>query len=108
MDNIINVTDEAFERVVLKAKGPVLVDFWASWCMPCRMQGEVLHEVAPEYEGKVIFAKVNVDENEKTAYAFRIASIPTLMIFVDGQMKEKTVGLTEKDELRSLLDKYLG
>lgn len=108
MEDVINVTDEAFEQAVLKSDKPVLVDFWATWCMPCRMQGEVLKEVEPLYAGKVRFAKVNVDENEKTAYAYRISSIPTLMVFVGGEFKEKLVGLTEKDELCSLLDKYVG
>ena len=107
-EKIINVLDDEFETEVLKADKPVLVDFWASWCMPCKMQGEVLHEVFPKLAGKVKVVKVNVDESEKIALAYNIVSIPTLMIFVNGELKEKTVGLTSSGELSEMLIRYIG
>ena len=109
MEELIkNVLDEEFESEVLNSDKPVLVDFWASWCMPCKMQGEVLHEIAPDIAGKVKICKINVDECEKTAIKYGIVSIPTLMIFVGGELKEKTVGLTSKSELSEMLIKYIG
>ena len=79
-EQIINVLDDEFETEVLKSDKPVLVDFWATWCMPCRMQGEVLHEILPDIAGKAKVVKVNVDECEKTAIKYGISSIPTLMV----------------------------
>lgn len=109
MEELIkNVIDEEFSEEVLQSDKPVLVDFWASWCMPCKMQGDVLRELAPDIAGKVKIVKVNVDESEKTALEYGITSIPTLMVFVDGELKEKTVGLTTKSELSEMLIKYIG
>lgn len=109
MEELIkNVIDEEFSQEVLQSDKPVLVDFWASWCMPCKMQGDVLRELAPDIAGKVKIVKVNVDESEKTALEYGITSIPTLMVFVDGELKEKTVGLTTKSELSEMLIKYIG
>ena len=108
MEELIkNIKDDEFETEVLKSDKPVLVDFWASWCMPCKMQGEVLHEFAPKVEGKIKIVKINIDENEKTAIAYGISSIPTLMVFASGELKEKTVGLTSKSELLEMTAKYL-
>lgn len=108
MEELIkNVIDEEFSEEVLQSDKPVLVDFWASWCMPCKMQGDVLRELAPDIAGKVKIVKVNVDESEKTALEYGITSIPTLMVFVDGELKEKTVGLTTKSELSEMLIKYI-
>lgn len=107
-EQILNVLDDEFETEVLKSDKPVLVDFWASWCMPCRMQGEVLHELLPNVSGKVKIVKVNVDENEKTAVKYGITSIPALMVFCGGELKEKTVGLTSAAELSEMLIKYIG
>ena len=108
MEELIkNITDNEFETEVLRSDKPVLVDFWASWCMPCKMQGDVLREFAPSVEGKVKIVKVNVDESEKVALSYGIVSIPTL-IFVGGELKEKTVGLTSSGELSEMLIKYLG
>lgn len=109
MEELIkNITDKEFETEVLRSDKPVLVDFWASWCMPCKMQGDVLREFAPSVEGKVKIVKVNVDESEKVALSYGIVSIPTLMVFVGGELKEKTVGLTSSGELSEMLIKYLG
>lgn len=109
MEELIkNITDNEFETEVLRSDKPVLVDFWASWCMPCKMQGDVLREFAPSVEGKVKIVKVNVDESEKVALSYGIVSIPTLMVFVGGELKEKTVGLTSSSELSEMLIKYLG
>ncbi len=109
MEELIkNINDGEFETEVLKSDKPVLVDFWASWCMPCKMQGDVLREFAPTVNGKVKIVKINVDESEKIALAYNIVSIPTLMIFVNGELKEKTVGLTTSGELSEMLIKYIG
>ena len=109
MEELIkNVIDEEFSEEVLQSDKPVLVDFWASWCMPCKMQGDILRELAPDIAGKVKIVKVNVDESEKTALKYGITSIPTLMVFVGGELKEKTVGLTTKSELSEMLIKYIG
>ena len=107
-EQIINVLDNEFETEVLKSDKPVLVDFWATWCMPCRMQGEVLHEILPDIAGKAKVVKVNVDECEKTAIKYGISSIPTLMVFVDGEIKEKSVGLSSSAEISEMLIKYIG
>lgn len=107
-EQIINVLDDEFETEVLKSDKPVLVDFWATWCMPCRMQGEVLHEILPDIAGKAKVVKVNVDECEKTAIKYGISSIPTLMVFVGGEIKGKSVGLSSSAEISEMLIKYIG
>ena len=108
MENIINVFDDEFEKEVIESELPVLVDFWASWCAPCRMQGEVLKEIAPDLAGKVKIVKVNVDESEKTAIRYGISAIPTLLIFKNGEVAEKSVGLSSRAELSEMLLKYIG
>ena len=107
-EQIINVLDDEFETEVLKSDKPVLVDFWATWCKPCRMQGEVLHEILPDIAGKAKVVKVNVDECEKTAIKYGISSIPTLMVFVGGELKQKTVGLSSSAEISEMLIEYIG
>ena len=107
-EKIINVLDDEFEAEVLKSDKPVLVDFWASRCMPCKMQSEVLHEVFPKLAGKVKVVKVNVDECEKTAIKYGISSIPTLMVFIGGELKQKTVGLSSSAEISEMLIEYIG
>ena len=86
------VTADNFDEVVLKSSTPVLVDFWAEWCGPCKMIGPVVEEIAGEYEGKAVIAKMDVDANSSTPMQFGIRSIPTLMIFKNGELKERLVG----------------
>lgn len=106
-EKIITVNDLDFKEVVLKSKKPVLVDFYAVWCSPCRMQAPILSELANELGDKIVVAKVNVDECEKIAISYGINSIPALFIFKDGQVVEKAVGLTSKEQLASMIIKYI-
>jgi thioredoxin 1 len=93
------VTDENFEAEVLKSDLPVLVDFWAEWCAPCKMIGPAVEELAKTYDGKMKFAKLDVDSNNRTAMQFGVMSIPTLIVFKDGQEKERIVGAVPKGQL---------
>ena len=93
------VSDSTFESEVLKAAGPVVVDFWAEWCGPCRMIAPALEEIAGSLDGKVKIVKLNVDENPQTAAKYGIQSIPTLMIFKDGQMASRQIGAAPKGKL---------
>lgn len=104
IDEIIG--EEEFASA-LAGDQPVVVDFWATWCGPCRMQAPVLEEFAKEAQGKARVIKVDVDENEKLAYKYKIASIPTLMVFKDGQVVEKSVGLTSKAKLSEMVLKHV-
>ncbi|MGB3402897.1 MAG: thioredoxin [Microcoleaceae cyanobacterium] len=101
------VTDASFKDDVLESKIPVLVDFWAPWCGPCRMVGPVVEEIADQYEGKVKVVKVNTDENPQIAGQYGIRSIPTLMVFKDGQRVDMVVGAVPKTTLSNTLEKYL-
>ena len=103
----IEITDSNFEEVVLKSDKPVLVDFWAEWCGPCRMVGPVVEELAKEYEGKAIIGKMNVDHNPNTPTTFGIRNIPTLLFFKNGQQVDKQVGAVGKAALASKLDAQL-
>jgi thioredoxin 1 len=107
MSKPVAIEDSNFSEVVLKAKAPVLVDFWAPWCGPCRMVAPVVEELAEEYEGKVSFGKVNVDENPKIASHYGIMSIPTLILFKDGKPVTNIVGFRPKVELKKSLDAAL-
>ena len=103
----IAVTDDTFDATVIKAKMPVLVDFWAPWCAPCRMVAPIVDELATEYEGKVAFAKLDVDENSKMASKYGVMSIPTLLIFKGGNPISHVVGFRPKSELKKSLDAAL-
>ncbi len=106
-DQIVNITNDTFQEAVLNSDKPVVVDFWASWCGPCRMVAPIMEELAGDYEGKVQIAKVNVDDQGELAAQFRIMSIPTVLIFKDGQMVEKVVGARAKGEFVELIEKQL-
>ncbi len=103
----IEVGDGQFTAEVLDVTAPVLVDFWASWCGPCRMVAPVLEEVARDYEGKLKVVKVNVDDNNETASRYGIMSIPTMMLFKNGEPVETIVGFRKKEELSDIIDKNL-
>jgi thioredoxin 1 len=107
-DAVTNVTNDTFDSVVVEAQTPVLVDFWATWCGPCKIIAPVVEELAKEYEGKVTFAKVNTDENADLASRFNIRGIPTLMFFKEGKMVDQVVGAVPKAQLKSKLDSLLG
>ena len=107
-DKIVHVSDEAFESDVLNADQPVLVDYWAEWCGPCKMIAPVLEEIAEEYAGKVKIAKLNIDENPQTPQKFNIRSIPTLLLFNGGSVAAQQVGAVNKAQLKSFLDQHLG
>lgn len=101
------VDDSNFDQVVLQSKAPVLVDFWATWCGPCRMVAPVVEELAEEYEGRVNFTKLDVDQNPKTASQYSIMSIPTLLIFKNGAPVSNIVGFRPKTDLKKSLDDVL-
>lgn len=106
-DNIVSVTDSTFEDEVLKSDVPVLVDYWAEWCGPCKMIHPVLEEIADEYEGKLRIAKLNIDENQQTPPRFNIRGIPTLMLFKNGDVDATKVGALSKSQLTAFLDSNL-
>ena len=99
----INVTNATFEEEVLKSELPVMVDFWAPWCGPCKMLGPVVAEIAEEQAGKLKVCKVNVDEEGELARRFKVSSIPTVMVFKNGEMTNKNLGYCQKDDLLALL-----
>ncbi|OIO15369.1 thioredoxin [Candidatus Gottesmanbacteria bacterium CG11_big_fil_rev_8_21_14_0_20_37_11] len=103
----VTVTDKNFDSEVIEAKIPVLVDFWAVWCGPCQMQNPILEEIAQEFEGKVKVAKLNVDENPKTASKYGIMSIPTLMLFKNGKSVKQMIGVQSKEALKEEFNKAL-
>ena len=105
--NIVTVTSQNFPSEVLSSNQPVLVDFWAEWCGPCKMLGPVLDELATEYSGKARIAKVNIDDHQDLAAKFGIQSIPTLLFFKGGQVVEQVVGLKSKRDLKASLDRAI-
>jgi len=105
--NVLQVTDQTFEQEVLKSNQPVLVDFWAAWCGPCRMIAPTVEALANEYSGRAKVAKVNVDENQAIPAQYRIQGIPTLLLFKDGQVREQLVGAASRDVIENLLKKHI-
>ena len=100
---IVTLTQEYFETEVSNYKGAVLVDFWASWCGPCRMLSPVVDELAEQYAGKVKFGKINVDEQPRLAMTYSVQSIPTLLLFKDGQPVNKSIGVVPKSSIEQML-----
>ena len=105
--SVAEFTDQNFQSEVLDSSDPVLVDFWAPWCGPCKMIAPTIEELAGEYQGKVRIGKLNTDENPQTATNHRISAIPTVMLFNGGQVVEKFVGVTPKDKFSSVLDAHV-
>lgn len=101
------ITSDNWERDVIKAEGPVLVDFWAEWCGPCKAIAPIVEALADDFHGKLKVAKVNVDDNPQLAVQFEIRSIPTLLLFKDGEAKERIVGAMGKDALKNKLSPHL-
>ena len=106
-DSIVHVTDDSFEDEVLKSPAPVLVDYWADWCGPCKMIAPVLDEIATEYAGKIKVAKLNIDENPNTPPRYGIRGIPTLMLFRQGEVEATKVGAVSKSQLTAFIDSNL-
>ena len=105
--NVQKFTDGNFDSEVVKSGVPVLVDFWAEWCGPCRLMGPILDEIAPAYAGKLKIGKVNVDENQDTPSKFGIMNIPTMILFKNGKEAERIVGAMSKADLQKKIDKAL-
>ncbi len=103
----LQITDSNFEELVRNSDKPVLVDFWAEWCGPCRMIGPVIEELSNEYEGKAVVGKLNVDENPNTTVEFGIRSIPTLLVFKNGAVVDRHVGVASKSDLAKKLDAHI-
>jgi len=106
-DSIVFLTDESFQNEVIESAEPVLVDYWAEWCGPCKMIAPILTEIASEYQGKIKVAKLNIDENPQTPPKYGIRGIPTLMLFKDGNVEATKVGALSKSQLTAFIDTNL-
>ncbi len=106
-DEPINVTDEAFEKTVIDSEIPVIVDFWAPWCGPCKMVGPILDKIAKEFTGKVIVAKVNTDNDSEWANKYGVQGIPTMLFMANGKVVHQQVGALPEPMLRTVLDQFL-
>lgn len=103
----LHVTDDAFKKTVMEADLPVVVDFWAPWCGPCKMVGPILDKLADEFAGKMVIAKVNTDENPQWAQSFNVQGIPTMLFIADGKVVHQQVGALPEPMLRSVVDQFL-
>lgn len=106
-DATVHVTDDSFEREVLQSEQPVLVDFWAEWCGPCKMVAPILDQIAEEYQGRLKVAKLNIDENPRTPQHYGVRGIPTLMLFKNGEVEATKVGALSKSQLKAFLEQNL-
>lgn len=106
-NNVLTFSDAAFDTEVLKAAEPVLVDFWAEWCGPCRMMSPTIDTIASEYAGKAKVGKLNVDDNGQTAMRYNVRGIPTLLLFKDGKVVDQRVGAVGKDEVKKMLNAHV-
>ena len=103
----LDINDNNFEETVLKSDKPVMVDFWAAWCGPCRMVGPIMDELSREYEGKAVVGKVDIDSNQQYAAQFGVRNIPTVLVFKDGELVDRKVGVSSKVEYAEALDRLL-
>jgi thioredoxin 1 len=106
-DKVVTFTDGTFESDVLQAGRPVLVDFWAEWCGPCRAMGPAIDAMAVDYDGKVSVGKLNIDENPDTTIKYQVRGIPAVMLFKGGKLVDQVVGLVDKSSLKQMVDKHL-
>jgi thioredoxin 1 len=106
-EHVKDVSDQEFDSEVLQSSVPVLVDFWAAWCAPCRMIAPTIEQVASEYNGRAKVVKLNVDENTTTSARYNIRGIPTLLLFKDGEVKDQIVGATSRDHIARIIDAQL-
>ena len=103
----LEITDSNFEETVLKSDKPVMVDFWAAWCGPCRMVGPIIDELSKEFEGKAIIGKVDIDSNQQYAAQFGVRNIPTVLVFKDGELVDRKVGVSSKNDYAQAIDKLI-
>ncbi len=103
----VEITDQSFQEAVLNSDKPVLVDFWAAWCGPCRMLGPIIEEIATDFEGKAIVGKVDVDNNQQISVDYGIRNIPTVLIFKNGEVVDKIVGVSPKEVIAEKLNAYI-
>ncbi len=106
-DGILHLTDVIFDKEIINSKSPALVDFWASWCYPCKMIAPILEEIAKDYSGKIKVAKLDVDENMSSATRFNVMNIPTLILFKDGKEIARIIGVTPKEDIARKIDEVL-